>query len=136
MSLNFAGGTFALYTLLCQNSRIGLLNTAYPAHEHVSSSSSEISTRETRTSLLMKDFFERFKSSRIVLLLLVLLGTSMVVGDGILTPTMSGMSYSSIYVCTIWSFFSIEFDTIMYLFAVLSAVNGIKIKATELHESK
>lgn len=100
-SLNFAGGTFALYTLLCQNSRIGLLNTAYPAHEHVSSSSSEISTRETRTSLLMKDFFERFKSSRIVLLLLVLLGTSMVVGDGILTPTMSGMSYSSIYVCTI-----------------------------------
>lgn len=101
MSLNFAGGTFALYTLLCQNSRIGLLNTAYPAHEHVSSSSSEISTRETRTSLLMKDFFERFKSARILLLLVVLLGTSMVVGDGILTPTMSGMSYSSIYVCTI-----------------------------------
>lgn len=93
MCFSFAGGTFALYTLLCQNSRVGLLSTAYPPHERVSSHNSETSTRDTRTSLLMKEFFERYKSSRIVLLLVVLLGTSMVIGDGILTPSMSGMSY-------------------------------------------
>ncbi|XP_048329590.2 probable potassium transporter 13 isoform X2 [Ziziphus jujuba] len=103
----FSGGTFALYALLCQNSRVGLLSTGYPADKHICSCNSEISKRETRTSLLMKEFFERYKSSRVVLLLVVLLGTSMVIGDGILTPTMS----------------------------VVSAVYGIKIKATELDEN-
>ncbi|KAF3438262.1 hypothetical protein FNV43_RR21023 [Rhamnella rubrinervis] len=104
---NGEGGTFALYTLLCQNSRVGLLSTAYLPHERISSHNSETSTRETRTSLLMKEFFERYKSSRIVLLLVVLLGTSMVIGDGILTPSMS----------------------------VLSAVYGIQTKVTGLHEN-
>lgn len=90
-----------MYTLLCRHSRVGLLSNAYPAHERISRHNSETSTREARTSLLMKEFFERYKSSRIVLLLVVLLGTSMVIGDGILTPTMSGMSYGQICPCSI-----------------------------------
>lgn len=48
--------------------------------------------KETRTSLVIKDLIEKHQSSRVVLLLVVLLGTSMVIGDGILTPTMSGMN--------------------------------------------
>lgn len=105
---NGEGGTFALYSSLCRHSRMGLLNTVHPAHERISSYCSEIPTKDTRMSLLIKEFFEKHKSSRIVLLLVVFLGTGMIIGDGILTPTMS----------------------------VLSAVYGIRIKAPDLHESK
>ncbi|KAK3218490.1 hypothetical protein Dsin_012460 [Dipteronia sinensis] len=107
---NGEGGTFALYSLLCRNSKMGLLKTYYNSvHDNsVSSYNSKTSTdQETRTSLLIKKFFEKNYSSRVVLLLVVLLGTSMVIGDGILTPTMS----------------------------VLSAVYGIRIKAPDLHEN-
>lgn len=51
-----------------------------------------------KTSLLIIDFFEKHHSSRVVLLLVVLLGTSMVIGDGILTPTMTGMCSKQIVV--------------------------------------
>ncbi|XP_020539758.1 probable potassium transporter 13 isoform X2 [Jatropha curcas] len=76
-------------------------------HECVSSYDFSMPTKESKTSLLIKEFFENNLSSRIVLLLIVLLGTSMVIGDGILTPTMS----------------------------VLSAVYGIQIKVPNLHEN-
>ncbi|KAI9160311.1 hypothetical protein LWI28_006999 [Acer negundo] len=103
-------GTFALYSLLCRNSKMGLLKTYYNSvHDNsISSYNSKTYTdQETRTSLLIKQFFEKNYSSRVVLLLVVLLGTSMVIGDGILTPTMS----------------------------VLSAVYGIRIKVPDLHEN-
>ncbi|KAK1574918.1 hypothetical protein Q3G72_001763 [Acer saccharum] len=89
---------------------MGLLKTYYNSvHDNsISSYHSKTSTdQETRTSLLIKQFFEKNYSSRVVLLLVVLLGTSMVIGDGILTPTMS----------------------------VLSAVYGIRIKVPDLHEN-
>nr|QAU20963.1 K transporter protein [Fragaria vesca subsp. vesca] len=100
------GGSFALYSLLCRHSRMGFLNTINPSQEHISSCRSEMS-KDTRTSLLIKQFFEKHKNSRVVLVLVVFLGTGMIIGDGILTPTMS----------------------------VLSAVYGIKVKVPELHES-
>ncbi|KAL5746576.1 hypothetical protein ACOSP7_027722 [Xanthoceras sorbifolium] len=105
---NGEGGTFALYSLLCRNSKMGLLKTYTSVHDSISSYNSEASTtEETRTSLLIKQFFEKNYGSRVVLLLVVLLGTSMVIGDGILTPTMS----------------------------VLSAVYGIQIKVPYLNEN-
>lgn len=70
---------------------MGLLDAAYAARENAPSCDSQIPIEETRTSLLLKEFFQKHQSSRIVLLLVVLLGTSMVIGDGILTPTMSGI---------------------------------------------
>ncbi|KAF8412761.1 hypothetical protein HHK36_000731 [Tetracentron sinense] len=101
------GGTFALYSLLCRHSKMGLLSTSHAAHEHLSSHSSGTSLKETKTRSLLKEFFEKHHNSRIVLLLVVLLGTSMVISDGVLTPAMS----------------------------VLSAVYGVKIKVPELHEN-
>ncbi|XP_010644862.1 probable potassium transporter 13 isoform X3 [Vitis vinifera] len=96
---NGEGGTFALYSLLCRHSKMGLLNASYAARENISSCDSQIPTEETRTSLLLKEFFQKHRSSRIVLLLVVLLGTSMVIGDGILTPTMS--DHAVIIACVI-----------------------------------
>ncbi|OMO88353.1 potassium transporter [Corchorus capsularis] len=104
---NGEGGTFALYSLLCRRSRMGFLNTSDVADEHMSADKSEEFIEDTPSSLVIKHFFEKHKSSKVVLLLVVLLGTSMVIGDGILTPTMS----------------------------VLSAVSGLQIKITHLHEN-
>ena len=85
-----------MYSLLCRHSRMGLLNTTNVTDEHVSIDKAEEPIADTRTSLLIKQFFEKYHSSRVVLLLVVLLGTSMVIGDGILSPTMSGISFISI----------------------------------------
>ncbi|KAJ8493307.1 hypothetical protein OPV22_015028 [Ensete ventricosum] len=74
---NGEGGTFALYSLMCRNSKMGLLSTPPAAHEHLSA--------------------YKLEPHR----------TSMVIGDGVLTPTMS----------------------------VVSAVSGLRIKAPELHEN-
>ncbi|KAI8553164.1 hypothetical protein RHMOL_Rhmol06G0323500 [Rhododendron molle] len=104
---NGEGGTFALYSLLCRHLKAGLLSTSHGANHHLSSCNTGTPTKETRTSLVIKELIEKHQSSRVVMLLVVLLGTSMVIGDGILTPTMS----------------------------VLSAVNGIKTKATNLPEN-
>lgn len=104
---NGEGGTFALYSLLCRNSKMSLLNASHVAHEQISAYNRETPTKETKTSLLLKDFFEKHQTSRIILLLVALLGTSMVIGDGVLTPSMS----------------------------VLSAVSGIHTKVQNLHEN-
>ncbi|XVF79513.1 hypothetical protein PTKIN_Ptkin14bG0229000 [Pterospermum kingtungense] len=104
---NGEGGTFALYSLLCRHSKMGLLNTTNVADEHVSIDKAEGPVADTQTSLIIKQFFEKYHSSRVVLLLVVLLGTSMVIGDGILCPTMS----------------------------VLSAVSGLHIKVKDLHQN-
>ncbi|KAL6998943.1 Potassium transporter [Sarracenia purpurea var. burkii] len=104
---NGEGGTFALYSLLCRRLKAGLSSTSHITNDRMSSYNTGTSTKDTRTSLLIKNCFEKHPSSRVVLLLVVFLGTSMVIGDGILTPTMS----------------------------VLSAVNGIRIMAPNLHGS-
>ncbi|XP_007024839.2 PREDICTED: probable potassium transporter 13 [Theobroma cacao] len=104
---NGEGGTFALYSLLCRRAKLGLLSASDAPDDDISAYNSGLPRKETVASSILKEFFDKYQSSRIVLLLLVLLGTSMVIGDGILTPSMS----------------------------VLSAVNGIKIKATGLHDN-
>lgn len=75
---------------------MSLLNTAHAMHENISAHNAGTSSKETKTSSLLKDFFEKHRSSRIVLLLVVLLGTSMVIGDGVLTPSMSGMAHIAV----------------------------------------
>ncbi|KAJ6414952.1 hypothetical protein OIU84_003872 [Salix udensis] len=103
---NGEGGTFALYSLLCRCAKLGLLRPSHATDDDISSQDSRLLIKETRTSSLLKEFFDKHHSSRVVLLLIVILGTSMVIADGILTPSMS----------------------------VLSAVYGIKTKAGGLHE--
>ncbi|CAL5041451.1 unnamed protein product [Urochloa decumbens] len=102
---NGEGGTFALYSLMCRRSRMGLLNNinqgSLSAYDH------KEPREELKSSLAIKGFFEKHYSLRVVLLLFVLMGTSMVIGDGVFTPTMS----------------------------VLSAVSGLRIKFPELHEN-
>lgn len=78
---------------MSRHSKIGLLSTQHAAHEHLTAYKLEAHSEETRTNLSIKKFIEKNQTSRLLLLLFVLLGTSMVIGDGVLTPTMSGIVY-------------------------------------------
>lgn len=84
------GGTFALYSLICRYANVNLLPNRQPADEHISSYKLKLPTPELERALNIKETLERRSSLKTLLLLLVLLGTSMIIGDGILTPAMSG----------------------------------------------
>ncbi|KAK3131060.1 hypothetical protein QOZ80_6BG0501500 [Eleusine coracana subsp. coracana] len=92
---------------MCRRSRMGLLNNIHVDHGYLSAYHHEEPYGDLKSSLAIKSFIEKHYSLRVVLLLFVLMGTSMVIGDGVFTPTMS----------------------------VLSAVSGLRIKFPELHEN-
>lgn len=89
---NGEGGTFALYSLICRYAKVNMLPNRQPADENISSYRLKLPTPELERALNIKETLEKRSSLKTVLLLLVLTGTSMVIGDGILTPAMSVMS--------------------------------------------
>ncbi|KAH7440446.1 hypothetical protein KP509_04G107500 [Ceratopteris richardii] len=104
---NGEGGTFALYSLLCRHAKFSLLPNRQALDEELSTYRIEL-TPATQNFHIIKTFIENHQHLRTGLLIAVLLGTCMVIGDGILTPTIS----------------------------VLSAVSGLKVKIEDLHERK
>ncbi|GFP90344.1 potassium transporter 4 [Phtheirospermum japonicum] len=88
---NGEGGTFALYSLLCRHGKFSLLPNQQAADE-------ELSTYkygwlgQSSSSAALKRFLEKHKKLRTALLLVVLLGAGMVIGDGVITPAMSVLS--------------------------------------------
>ncbi|KAG5522250.1 hypothetical protein RHGRI_034438 [Rhododendron griersonianum] len=89
---NGEGGTFALYSLICRYAKVNRLPNRQPADELISSFKLKLPTPELERALGIKETLERKSSMKTLLLLLVLMGTSMVIGDGILTPAISVMS--------------------------------------------
>ncbi|KAJ8563096.1 hypothetical protein K7X08_031548 [Anisodus acutangulus] len=89
------GGTFALYSLICRYANVNLLPNRQPADERISSFKLKLPTPELERAINIKEVLERKSSLKTLLLLLVLMGTSMIIGDGILTPAMSVMSAMS-----------------------------------------
>ncbi|OVA03729.1 potassium transporter [Macleaya cordata] len=89
---NGEGGTFALYSLICRYAKVNLLPNQQPSDEHISSFKLKLPTPELERALNIKECLERKSYLKTLLLLLVLMGTSMIIGDGILTPAMSVMS--------------------------------------------
>lgn len=84
-----AGGTFALYSLLCRHAKFSLLPNQQAADEELSAYKYGPSSQAAASSPL-KRFLEKHKRLRTALLLVVLFGACMVVGDGVLTPAISG----------------------------------------------
>ncbi|XP_048549559.1 potassium transporter 23 [Triticum urartu] len=89
---NGEGGTFALYSLICRYAKVSLLPNQQRVDENISSFRLKLPTPELERALLVKDYLEKKPLYKNILLFLVLMGTSMVIGDGILTPSMSVMS--------------------------------------------
>ncbi|CAL9099986.1 unnamed protein product [Musa acuminata var. zebrina] len=102
---NGEGGTFALYSLLCRHAELCMLPNQQDDDKDLSAYDDE--GADTWGSNLLKHFFKKHPMFRGGLLVVVLLGTSMAIGDGVLTPTIS----------------------------VLSAVSGVGVKLPHLHEN-
>ncbi|XP_058758685.1 putative potassium transporter 12 [Vicia villosa] len=89
---NGEGGTFALYSLICRYANVNLLPNRQQADEQISSFRLKLPTPELQRALKIKETLEKTSILKNVLLVLVLIGTSMIIGDGILTPAISVMS--------------------------------------------
>ncbi|KAL6657386.1 hypothetical protein ACP70R_005166 [Stipagrostis hirtigluma subsp. patula] len=88
---NGEGGTFALYSLLCRHAKFSLLPNQQAADEELSTYYHP-GVNRTAVSSPFKKFLEKHRKLRTCLLLFVLFGACMVIGDGVLTPTISVLS--------------------------------------------
>ncbi|KAI9194422.1 hypothetical protein LWI28_005854 [Acer negundo] len=100
------GGTFALYSLLCRHARLSILPNQQATDERLFAYATD-GLKDTWQSSALVALFEKHPRLRKVLLIFVLLGTCMAIGDGVLTPPIS----------------------------VLAAVSGVKLKIEGLHEN-
>ncbi|KAI3825441.1 hypothetical protein L1987_06928 [Smallanthus sonchifolius] len=89
---NGEGGAIALYSLLCRHAKFSLLPNQQAADEELSSYKYGPSQPPSNSPSLLKSFLEKHKRLRTALLIVVLLGASMVIGDGVITPAISVMS--------------------------------------------
>ncbi|XP_038719880.1 potassium transporter 2-like [Tripterygium wilfordii] len=88
---NGEGGTFALYSLICRHAKVSLLPNRQVSDEALSTYKLE-HPPEKKSSSKVKMYLEKHKFLHTALLILVLLGTCMVIGDGLLTPAISVFS--------------------------------------------
>ncbi|XP_065856443.1 probable potassium transporter 17 [Euphorbia lathyris] len=84
------GGTFALYSLLCRNINIGILSSK--REEQNSSFPHSVLHEGNENKSRLGIFFERSIVARRLILFIAMLGTCMLIGDGILTPAISVLS--------------------------------------------
>lgn len=91
---NGEGGTFALYSLLCRHARVNFLPSSQVADEDLSEYKKDGARLSPKTSFgsRLKSTLERHRVLQRLLLVLALIGTCMVIGDGILTPSISVFS--------------------------------------------
>ncbi|XP_042492130.1 potassium transporter 4-like [Macadamia integrifolia] len=92
---NGEGGTFALYSLLCRHTNLSLIPNRQAEDEELSAYNYGPPTTNTTASSLLKGVLEKHEKLRIALLLVVLFGACMVIGDGVFTPAISVLSASS-----------------------------------------
>ncbi|KAL5826687.1 hypothetical protein ACOSQ3_018523 [Xanthoceras sorbifolium] len=91
---NGEGGTFALYSLLCRHARVNSLPNCQLADEELSEYKKDNVGFAPNTSFgsKLKSTLERYGVLQRFLLVLTLIGTCMVIGDGVLTPAISVFS--------------------------------------------
>ncbi|KAI9118896.1 hypothetical protein K1719_009571 [Acacia pycnantha] len=89
---NGDGGTFALYSLICRYAKVGLLPNQQPEDAQVSNYQLELPSSEMKRASCLKSKLENSHFAKFFLLFATMLGTSMVIGDGVLTPCISVLS--------------------------------------------
>lgn len=133
----FIGGTFALYSLLCRHAKLSLLPNQQAADEELSTYYRNGS--QGFISSPLKRFFENHKRLRTCLLLVVLFGACMVIGDGVITPAISGIS-GVILILKNNEFYELIFFSVQAMvifgnnYAVLSSISGLQVRAKGLHD--
>ncbi|XP_026450954.1 potassium transporter 5-like [Papaver somniferum] len=86
------GGTFALYSLICRYAKVGLMPNQQPEDRELSHYKLGKPSNQLRRAQKIKHTLENSKVIQIILFCLTILGVSMVIGDGILTPSISVLS--------------------------------------------
>ncbi|GAB2301013.1 hypothetical protein Dimus_035049 [Dionaea muscipula] len=86
---NGNGGIFALYSLVCRSAKVSLLPSQQVEDQEVSNYKLEL---PTGVSTKVKSALESSEFAKFLLLVVTMLGTSLVIGDGILTPSISVLS--------------------------------------------
>ncbi|WCJ21380.1 Potassium transporter family protein [Euphorbia peplus] len=89
---NGDGGTFALYSLICRYAKVGLIPSQQAEDKDVSNFQLELPTKRVLRASQLKSKLENSKFAKFFLLFATMLGTSMVIGDGVLTPCISVLS--------------------------------------------
>ncbi|MBA0742969.1 hypothetical protein Gogos_005694, partial [Gossypium gossypioides] len=85
-------GTFALYSLICRYARVGLIPSQQAEDRDVSNFQLELPSNRLRRASKLKSKLENSQFAKFFLLIITMLGTSMVIGDGVLTPCISVLS--------------------------------------------
>lgn len=86
------GGTFALYSLICRHAKVSLIPNYQPEDRELSTYKIETPNKQLKRSLAIKEALEQSIAAKTALLVLALIGTAMVIGDGLLTPSISVLS--------------------------------------------
>ncbi|XP_058765882.1 potassium transporter 11-like isoform X1 [Vicia villosa] len=133
---NGQGGTLALYSLLCRHANIKTIPNQHRTDEDL--------TTYSRTTIHERSFAAKTQRwlegnfMKHALLILVLVGTCMVIGDGILTPAISGLfSVSTIFLFHLFVLF-LETQAFCFIYpmkfsdVVLSAAGGIRVNKPEI----
>ncbi|MED6204735.1 Potassium transporter 5 [Stylosanthes scabra] len=89
---NGNGGAFALYSLICRHLKVSLIPNQQPEDKELSNYKLETPSSQLKRAQRLKQMLENSYAARILLLLATITGTSMVIGDGILTPSISVLS--------------------------------------------
>ncbi|THG17414.1 hypothetical protein TEA_027690 [Camellia sinensis var. sinensis] len=89
---NGDGGTFALYSLICRYAKVSLLPNHQPEDRQLSNYNLDLPSNQLKRAQKIKEKLENSKTAKLLLFLVTILGTSMVIGDGILTPCISVLS--------------------------------------------
>ncbi|KAK9099469.1 hypothetical protein Syun_026514 [Stephania yunnanensis] len=89
---NGEGGTFALYSLICRHAKVSLIPTQQVEDNELSNYRLEAPNRRLSRASKVKSMIEKSHFAKMCLLLMTMLGTSMIIGDGILTPCISVLS--------------------------------------------
>lgn len=85
------GGTFALYSLICRHSKVSAVPNQNAEEMELSSYQLNLPTKNLKRAEMIKKTIEKSIWAKTVLLSVALFGTCMVIGDGILTPCISGL---------------------------------------------
>ncbi|GAB4847537.1 Potassium transporter 5 [Ancistrocladus abbreviatus] len=89
---NGDGGTFALYSLLCRHAKVSMIPNQQPEDMKLSNYSLQAPSTQLERASKIKEKLESSKVAQQILFLVTILGTSMVLGDGVLTPSISVLS--------------------------------------------
>ncbi|XP_019459721.1 PREDICTED: potassium transporter 5-like isoform X2 [Lupinus angustifolius] len=89
---NGNGGAFALYSLICRHAKVSLFPNQQSEDKELSNYRLETPSNKLKQAQKVKQMLEKSYFARVLLLLVTIMGTSMVIGDGILTPSISVLS--------------------------------------------